>query len=436
MYSKKLIYDYFIGNDIEKETLEKLESDNNFLFDVLKLSRDISYYSYLDISYKRSYDVIKYMLLNFKDNLDVYQEDADYLLDSLDVESLEYKEIIVLIAAIDKDSFNDYKISRAGFYVTDKIEVGAVQNSDKELEELIGLGFEVVLSKYEDKPLILDYYALCFLYEIFYQDKNFEEIVHKNIKDKEKLIKIGNIKYLLDYIGSLDYYLKEYLESHIYLLDKLSKDLNLVKNNWDNYINRINEQRVSIVYQEVDKFMEEYRGKFYFDPYSVLDKIIRKYHLENVFELEEELEEFDKLKTKVLKYIMYKKRTEQEIKRKFLNLDNQDMLDAVIENLKEIGYINDESYIERAVVEFMNLNNLSLKELKYKLQSKGVDAGALEDYLYKHEDELQEYETNSAKNIILKKQNSMEEQQLIQYLLKKGYKMESVKEAINYITQE
>ena len=192
------------------------------------------------------------MLLNFKDNIDVYQEDADYLLDSL-----EYKEIIVLMASIDKDSFNDYKISRAGFYVTDKVEVGAVQNSDKELEELIGLGFEVVLSKYEDKPLILDYYALCFLYEIFYQDKNFEELVHKNIKNKEKLIKIGNTKYLLDYIGNLDYYLKEYLEGHLYLLDNLSKDLELVKNNWDNYIKRINEQRVAIVYQVVEQFMED-----------------------------------------------------------------------------------------------------------------------------------------------------------------------------------
>ena len=293
MYSKKLIYDYFIGNDIEKDTLEKLESDNSFLFEVLKASHDITYYSYLDISYRRSYDIIKYMLLNFKDKLDVYQEDADYLLDSLDVESMEYKEIIVLISAIDKDIFNDYKISRAGFYVTDKVEVGAIQNSDKELEELIGLGFEVVLSKYEDKPLILDYYVICFLYEIFYLDKNFEEIVHKNIKNKEKLIKIGNTKFLLDYIGNLDYYLKEYLKEHLYLLDNLSNDLDLVKNNWDNYIMRINEQRVAIVYQVVDKFAEEYRGKFYFDIYAVLDKIIRKYHLEEVFELEEELQEFD-----------------------------------------------------------------------------------------------------------------------------------------------
>lgn len=150
----------------------------------------------------------------------------------------------------------------------------------------------------------------------------------------------------------------------------------------------------------------------------------------------EELEEFDKLKTKVLKYIMYKKRTEQEIKRKFSNIDNQDMLEDVIENLKEIGYINDENYIERAVAEFMNLNNLSLKELKYKLMSKGINTNVMENYLYSHSEELEEYEMNSAKNIILKKQNSMEEQQLIQYLLKKGYKMESIKNAINNISEE
>ena len=150
----------------------------------------------------------------------------------------------------------------------------------------------------------------------------------------------------------------------------------------------------------------------------------------------EELEEFDKLKTKVLKYIMYKKRTEQEIKRKFSNIDNQDMLEDVIENLKEIGYINDENYIERAVAEFMNLNNLSLKELKYKLMSKGINTNVMENYLYSHSEELEEYEMNSAKNIILKKQNSMEEQQLIQYLLKKGYKMESIKNAINNISKE
>lgn len=146
------------------------------------------------------------------------------------------------------------------------------------------------------------------------------------------------------------------------------------------------------------------------------------------------IEEFDKLKTKILKYIMFKKRTEQEIKRKFSEEDSE-MLADVIDHLKEIGYISDENYIERAVAEFMNLNNLSIKELKYKLQTKGIKADMIEDYIYNHMDELEEYEINSAKNIIIKKQNSMEEQKLIQSLLKKGYKMDSIKEAINQISE-
>ena len=145
------------------------------------------------------------------------------------------------------------------------------------------------------------------------------------------------------------------------------------------------------------------------------------------------IEEFDALKTKVLKYIMFKKRTEQEVKRKFANIENQEMLEDVIEHLKEIGYINDNSYIERAVSEFTNLKNLSLKELKYKLITKGIKENIMDNYFDMHMDELQQYEINSAKNIIIKKQNNMEEQVLIQYLLKKGYKMDSIKEAIELL---
>lgn len=142
------------------------------------------------------------------------------------------------------------------------------------------------------------------------------------------------------------------------------------------------------------------------------------------------IEEFDELKTKVLKYIMFKKRTELEIKRKFANIENQDLLEDVIEELKEIGYINDESYIQKTVNEYIKLNNLSLKELKYKLMAKGINGDLIDDYIYSHSEELEQYEIDSAKNILLKKQNNLEEEKLIQYLLKKGYKLESIKMAI------
>jgi regulatory protein len=144
----------------------------------------------------------------------------------------------------------------------------------------------------------------------------------------------------------------------------------------------------------------------------------------------EELERKDKLKTKMLKYIMYKKRTEEEIKRKFANIEDSELVEEVMEELKEIGYINDESYIERAVTEHININNLSIKELKYKLMSKGLNINLIEDYIASKSEEMLEYEIESAKTIILKKQNTMEEQEIIQFLLKKGYRMDNIKEAI------
>ena len=43
------------------------------------------------------------------------------------------------------------------------------------------------------------------------------------------------------------------------------------------------------------------------------------------------LEEFDEAKTKVLKYILYKKRTENEVKVKFSRVMQEDLLNDVID---------------------------------------------------------------------------------------------------------
>ena len=47
------------------------------------------------------------------------------------------------------------------------------------------------------------------------------------------------------------------------------------------------------------------------------------------------IEEFDKAKTKVIKYILYKKRTESEVRTKFKNDIDEIMLDDIIEYFKE-----------------------------------------------------------------------------------------------------
>ncbi len=143
----------------------------------------------------------------------------------------------------------------------------------------------------------------------------------------------------------------------------------------------------------------------------------------------EKLEEIDKVKSRVLKYIFYKKRTENEIRNKFKDTFDQDIFEQVIEQLKELGYINDTNYIDRAVNEFIALKCMSMKELKYKLLAKGLKSNIIEDYFSDNYDRLCEYEVNSAEQLFSKKINSMEVQEIKQYLRKKGYREESIKDA-------
>ena len=144
---------------------------------------------------------------------------------------------------------------------------------------------------------------------------------------------------------------------------------------------------------------------------------------------EEKLEKLDKrekLKSKVLKYIMFKKRTEKEVREKFSSED-EILLEEVIEILKDLGYINDINYIERFISEAINLKNLSLYELKYKLSSKGISRNLIDEYFDKNIDVLLEYEKKSAENIINKKKRNMEIEDIKQYLRRKGYKEESIR---------
>ena len=147
------------------------------------------------------------------------------------------------------------------------------------------------------------------------------------------------------------------------------------------------------------------------------------------------IEEYDKEKSKVLKYVLYKKRTKQEIKNKFSSSIESEMLNDIIDELEEIGYINDNEYIKRSINDFIKLNNMSLKEVRYKLMAKGISNDLIDDYMQENEEMLEDYEIESAKKIIIKKQNQMEEDELIKYLLKKGYQTSNIRQAIENIDE-
>ena len=126
-------------------------------------------------------------------------------------------------------------------------------------------------------------------------------------------------------------------------------------------------------------------------------KIIENYETNN--SKIEELKEFDKQKTKVFKYITYKKRTEQEIRNKFRGQIDENMLEDIIEYLKEAKYINDNEFIERQVNEYMILKTLSIKEIKYKLMQKGINRKLIEEYIEKNYEKLKQYQDKCIEKI-------------------------------------
>jgi len=142
------------------------------------------------------------------------------------------------------------------------------------------------------------------------------------------------------------------------------------------------------------------------------------------------IEEFDKEKVRVLKYILYQKRSENEIRNKFSKSIEENLLEDIIQYLKEAKYIDDKEYIEKTINNFKILKNLSIREVKYKLMSKGINKNDIDEYMYENREEMEEYEIKSANNIFYKKSPSMENEDIKQYLLKKGYKSENINKAM------
>ena len=151
-------------------------------------------------------------------------------------------------------------------------------------------------------------------------------------------------------------------------------------------------------------------------------KIIENF--ESTYKIDlKKLEEFDAQKTKVFKYITYKKRTEQEVRNKFRGQIEEEMLEEIIEYLKDAKYIDDNEFIEKQVKEYMNLKTMSITEIKYKLATKGIHRKIIEQYIENNYEELKEYEQKCIEKIRIKKAGDTEEE-INQYLYRKGYKIE------------
>lgn len=139
---------------------------------------------------------------------------------------------------------------------------------------------------------------------------------------------------------------------------------------------------------------------------------------------------------KLMKYVIFKKRTEKEVRQKCQKLQyTEEYTDDVIEYLIENNYINDKVYVEKYIQNVIRLKNSSIFEMKMDLLRRGVSEDYIDNYISENFEELMEFENQSAIKLANKKYFNTEIEKVKKYLISKGYKYDSVSLAIDNLNE-
>ena len=89
---------------------------------------------------------------------------------------------------------------------------------------------------------------------------------------------------------------------------------------------------------------------------------------------------FSRAKKIALNYIAFKMRTSEEVSRKLvLGKINPDVIDKTLVYFKSLGYINDEDFAKKYIMDRIRLKPRSKKEINYELDNKGVSRSIIEE---------------------------------------------------------
>ncbi len=178
---------------------------------------------------------------------------------------------------------------------------------------------------------------------------------------------------------------------------------------------------------------------------SLYDEVILKYnllyHKEIDLSLLNELDQdnlFYNLYNKVLKYVLYKVRSENEIQEYMnkldISLENQN---RIMDKLKQNNLLNDNTFIQSFVSDKVHLSNEGPNKIKNELLKHKVDQHRVEEELQKYEDSVFEEKlrkmiekkvsSNHSKSLYMMKQN------LLNYFVNLGYDYDMILLNLNSI---
>ena len=141
------------------------------------------------------------------------------------------------------------------------------------------------------------------------------------------------------------------------------------------------------------------------------------------------------LDDKLMKYVLFQKRTIQEVKNKckLLGYTEED-IEEIIAYLIENGYLDDELYVMKFILNTIKLKKRSSKEIKFDLLRRGINENIIDKYM--NTSELNDFELKCAISLAKKKYKECNDiLKVKKYLLNKGYQMYFVNKAIDSLKE-
>lgn len=297
-YSRKLLSDYLLGKSIDDYDIDELESNPEFIKEIIDFSNDKSMYNLCDDELKKNFNLMKFLVLKFKDDEQFIKKIARDFSNCSDNETdiFEINIIFSELVKIDYENIaeNDSFINAKGMFHLLNLSYMSEMKGEEDYDVInfLQMGFICFKETYEGRKTIIDYIAKEMVSLILTKEGlSLEELVHSKFKSKEKLEKVGTINFIINYIASYDSNLAEYLQANIKLIEPVKNDLDRIKDNFENYNDIKREEMMYWIIEYVQKKSEDLCG--YFSGTQLLEFIANDLKIADDPTIKNEIEDYN-----------------------------------------------------------------------------------------------------------------------------------------------
>lgn len=297
-YSRKLLSDCLLGKSIDDYDIDELESNPEFIKEIIDFSNDKSMYNLCDDELKKNFNLMKFLVLKFKDDEQFIKKIARDFSNCSDNETdiFEINIIVSELVKIDYENIaeNDSFIDAKGMFHLLNLSYMSEMKGEEDYDVInfLQMGFICFKETYEGRKTIIDYIAKEMVSLILTKEGlSLEELVHSKFKSKEKLEKVGTINFIINYIASYDSNLAEYLQANIKLIEPVKNDLDRIKDNFENYNDIKREEMMYWIIEYVQKKSEDLCG--YFSGTQLLEFIANDLKIADDPTIKNEIEDYN-----------------------------------------------------------------------------------------------------------------------------------------------